>query len=111
MAGTPHGTNTAMAGTAAKPTTMATITTAGSLSATKQPKFSAKGTRQGTRQRSVPQCNGAVSNRRLPSRGPVHATPTTEATIAGRISTTSTSAIREPEPSHDQLLILLVPWV
>ena len=111
MTVTTSGTNTAMAGTAAKPPAMVTIPTAGRLSAAKQPTFSAKGTQQGTRQHSRPQCNGELSNMRLPSRGPEHATPTTSATTSGRISTAPTSAIRKPAPSPHQLLILLVPWV
>ena len=54
MAGTTSGTNTAMVGTSAKTPSMSTIPTAGRLSASKQPTFSAKGTRQGTRQHSGP---------------------------------------------------------
>ena len=83
MAGTTSGTDTAMAGTAANPPAMATIPTAGRLSADKQPTFSEKGTRQGTRQHSGPQCNGELSNRRLPNREPAHATPTTAAITTG----------------------------
>ena len=113
MTGTPSGTNTAMADTAAQPPAMDTIPTAGSILATQQQTFSAKGARQGTRQRSEPQCNGTVSTRRLPIRVPAHATPATAATTArtGRISTATTNAIREPTPSPHQLLVLLVPWV
>ena len=85
MAGNPSGNNTEMAGTAAKPPAMATMPTSGSISATKQPTFSEKGTHQGTRKRSGSQHNGAVSTRRLPIRGPAHATPTTAATTTGRM--------------------------
>ena len=125
MAGTTSGTNTAMSGTTTNSPAIETITTAERLSAAKQPTFSAKGERQWKRQHSGPQCNSALSNRQLLSRGPAHATPTTAATTAGRISTTagristtagristaSTSAIQKPAPSPHQLLILLVPWV
>ena len=53
MAGTKSGTATAMAGIAAKPPAVATTSTAGRLSAAKQLSFSAKGTRQGTRQHGI----------------------------------------------------------
>ena len=105
MAGTTSGTDTAMAGIATKPPAVATISTAGRLSAAKQPKLSAKGTRQGTRQHSGPQCHGELSYRRLTHREPANATPTTAATTTGRVSTTSgwiptatTSKIRKPAP-------------
>ena len=105
----PSGPLTAMAGTPRGPITEI----AGS--ANQQPTFSTKGTRQGPRKRSRTQQNVKVTTRRIPGRGPAHATPATAATKAwkytGRISTATTNAIREPTPSPHQLLILLVPWV
>ena len=88
MAGTTSGTDKAMAGTAAKPPAVTTISTAGRLSAAKQQTFSEKGTRQGTSQHSRPQCNGELSNSLLPNREPADATPKTAATTTGRVSTT-----------------------
>ena len=82
MAGTPIGPNTAVTGTTAQPPEMVTIPTTGSISATQQPKFSTKGTWQGTRQCSRTQHNGIVSTRRLPGRGPANATPATAAATA-----------------------------
>ena len=83
-----------VAGTAAQPPEMGTVPATGSLSATQQPPFSTKWTWQGPRQRSRNHHNGTVSTRRLPRRGPMHATPATAATTAGRISTATTNEIR-----------------
>ena len=76
-----RGPNTTVEGTSAQPPAMGTIPTTGNISATQQPKFSTKGTCQGPRQHSRTQLNGIVSTRRLPVRGPAHATPATTATL------------------------------
>ena len=57
MLSTTSSTATAMAVTATNPPAVATIATAGRISAAKQSSFSEKWTRQGTRQHR-PQCNG-----------------------------------------------------
>ena len=86
MAGTKSGTATTMATAAATPPEVASIPTAGRVSSAKQKSFSAKGSRQRTRQHGA-QLNDSIPNGRIQDRGPANATPTTAATTTGRVPT------------------------